>query len=79
MTHFEIRTTVKGTAKMLESFTTGTTREQAIARVKEVVAENNAYKPEDRKKFGFSENQSFELVTVTTVYDTANPPVEIDF
>jgi hypothetical protein len=62
MERFEIRTN-KG--KAVESLTMATTKEQAIARIKEL----KATEPK----------QEYELVRVTTLYDTANPPVEIEF
>lgn len=51
--------------KLVESFTRAVTQAEAVARVKEL-------KTKDDKL-------EFELVKVSTVYDTANPPVEIEF
>lgn len=51
--------------KVLESLVHSTTKEQAVLRVKELKANDG--------------KAEYELVTVETVYDTANPPVEIEF
>jgi hypothetical protein len=51
--------------KLVESLTKDTSQGQAVLRVKEL----KTAKP----------NVEYELVRVSTVYDTAKPPVEIEF
>lgn len=54
-----------GKGKLIESELTAMTEADAIKRVKELASGD--------------EKTSYELVRISTVYDSANPPVEIEF